>query len=279
MHSFTCDSAATRAMSSAWRSVPIFDRHLGTCTSCSAEAGRDRVVRPCPCRRHAGRCRSPGLRDRLLAQASASHGGVIRRKVFRVAALAASLLVGLGLALGLFASRPRLATDALCREERRSGPAARSFPLQQWLASLHAPTQLPYPFDSDPSDFPWEGNCPGEGCPDRGLPGTASRMASTRRCTSSSPTVRSTPAILATPGFRTTSRRWLRDERNRATYVVVYKFSPVGLKPFLATRNPASARNLNPVTVCRFTKKPRGSGPGAYLRAYIFNTRISRGVA
>ena len=78
------------------------DRHLAGCPACATDArgaeAFDRAVAvavravPVPA----------GLRDKLLTQASVHHGTAIRRKVYRVAALAASLFFGVGLAFGVF---------------------------------------------------------------------------------------------------------------------------------------------------------------------------------
>ena len=124
------------------------DRHLAGCAGCAADAGRaasfDRAV--------ASALRSvpvpAGLRDRLLAQSSTYHGAVIRRKVYRVAALAASLFFGVGLAFGVFsASRPKIDTTALAmlHDEQMQDREGRL--LAQWLAAQKFPTELPLPFD------------------------------------------------------------------------------------------------------------------------------------
>jgi hypothetical protein len=124
------------------------DRHLAGCPGCAADAGRaasfDRAVAsalravPVPA----------GLRDKLLAQSSAHHGAVIRRKVYRVAALAASLFFGVGLAFGVFsASRPRIdPTDlAMLHDAQMQDRDGRL--LAQWLGEQKFPTELPFPFD------------------------------------------------------------------------------------------------------------------------------------
>lgn len=125
------------------------DRHLAGCPSCAADARSaesfDRAVGsavravPVPA----------GLRDRLLTQASAHHGTVIRRKVFRVAALAASLFFTVGLAFGVFsATRPKIDTDAMVAaadEQIRNPDAA----IRQWLGDRRLPPQLPLPFNPD----------------------------------------------------------------------------------------------------------------------------------
>ncbi|HEX4609868.1 MAG TPA: DUF3379 family protein [Urbifossiella sp.] len=84
------------------------DRHLVSCPECAA-AGRvlggfDAAVAsamravPVP----------NGLRDRLFADASARRGAVLRRKSYRLAAVAASVLIVAGLAVGFYtATRPQ----------------------------------------------------------------------------------------------------------------------------------------------------------------------------
>lgn len=90
------------------------DRHLAGCPGCAA-AGRvlgdfDAAVAtamravPIP----------DGLRNRLFAEAAARRGSVLRRRTYRLAAAAASVLVACGLALGVYtAARPQPDTGAL----------------------------------------------------------------------------------------------------------------------------------------------------------------------
>lgn len=92
------------------------DRHLAGCSTCAADAhcaaSFDRSVAasmrtvPVP----------TALRDKLFTQASTYHGGVIRRQAYKVAALAASVLLAVGIGFGVFSvSRPRIDTDELVR--------------------------------------------------------------------------------------------------------------------------------------------------------------------
>ncbi|MFO0825356.1 MAG: hypothetical protein U0792_19925 [Gemmataceae bacterium] len=124
-------------------------RHLAGCPSCAAEAHSaesfDRAVAvsmrsvPVPA----------GLRDKLFTQASTYHGAVIRRKVYKVAALAASLLLATGLGFGVFsASRPKINTDDLVRvaDEQLQNP---DVSLREWLTSQKFPAQLPLPFNTE----------------------------------------------------------------------------------------------------------------------------------
>jgi hypothetical protein len=120
------------------------DRHLAGCGACAAEARAaesfDRAVAaamrtvPVPA----------GLREKLLTQASVYRGGVIRRLVYRVAALAACLFLGVGLAFGLFAARPTLDTAALV-ERNHDLSKYPDVALQRWLADQKLPDSIPLP--------------------------------------------------------------------------------------------------------------------------------------
>ncbi len=129
--------------------VADLDRHIAGCPACSVDARAaesfDRAV--------ANAMRAvtvpPGLRDKLLTQASTYHGGVIRRKVYRVAALAACVLFTLGLGFGFFsASRPKIDTNAMVMnaDELIQDP---DIALKRWLTAQKFPDRLPEPFDTD----------------------------------------------------------------------------------------------------------------------------------
>lgn len=125
------------------------DRHLAVCPVCAADArvaasfdgavaSAMRAV-PIPV----------GLREKLLTQVATYRGGVIRRKMYRYAATAAALFVGVGLAFGLFsASRPRIDTNDMVM----SGDRLIQDPdgvLRDWLVAQKFPDRLPLPFDTD----------------------------------------------------------------------------------------------------------------------------------
>jgi hypothetical protein len=123
------------------------DRHLADCPTCAidarAAASFDRAV--------ASAMRAvavpTGLRDKLMTLASAHRGGVIRRKVYRVAALAASVLFVTGLAFGIFsASRPRIDTTQIVMNSDRLYQDPEGL-LRDWLIAQNFPEQLPEPFD------------------------------------------------------------------------------------------------------------------------------------
>jgi hypothetical protein len=125
------------------------DRHVAGCPACAADARSaasfDRAVAramtavPVPA----------GLHDKLMTLASAHRGGVIRRKAYQVAALAASIFLVAGLSFGIFtATRPRIdgntivtSTDRLVQDPDGA--------LRDWLIAQKLPDQLPEPFDPD----------------------------------------------------------------------------------------------------------------------------------
>ena len=124
------------------------DRHLAGCPGCGADARAaasfDRAVTS------AMRAVAVpvGLHEKLLTQAAAYRGGVIRRKMYRYAAVAASLFLTAGLAFGLFASRPKLDTLNLVEQAdvQLQNPDET---LRRWLADQDLPPQLPWPMNTD----------------------------------------------------------------------------------------------------------------------------------
>ncbi|MBA4187062.1 MAG: hypothetical protein C0467_03500 [Planctomycetaceae bacterium] len=125
------------------------DRHLAECSTCAPEAiaaqSFDRAVatsmKSVPVR--------ASLRDKLLAQASTRQGTVIRQKVYRITALAASLLLAVGITFGVFSvSRPKIDTTAMVMfaDEQIQNPDAA---LRNWLVGQKLPAQLPLPFNPD----------------------------------------------------------------------------------------------------------------------------------
>ena len=123
------------------------DRHLVGCPACAGDARSaasfDRAVATAM----TAVAVPAGLRDRLLTLASAHRGGVLRRRVYRVAALAASVFVVTGLAFGIFsASRPRIDTNQIVVNSDRLFEDPEGA-LRDWLVAQKFPEQLPEPFD------------------------------------------------------------------------------------------------------------------------------------
>jgi len=125
------------------------DRHLADCSMCAPEAHAAQsfdsavsaMMRSIPV--------PASLRDKLLVQASTHHGAVIRRKVYRLTALAASLLLVAGIGFGVFSvSRPKIDTTDMVMhaDEQLQNPDAA---LSQWLTEHKFPSQLPLPFNTD----------------------------------------------------------------------------------------------------------------------------------
>ncbi|MBN9520066.1 hypothetical protein J0H58_16320 [bacterium] len=124
------------------------DRHVAGCPACAAAdralGGFDKAVAtamravPVP----------DGLRDRLFADAAARRGVLLRRKTYRLAAAAASVLVVAGLFLGWYsASRPQPDTDALVMAgDELVNPLGGQKTVDQFLKSERLPA-LPEKFD------------------------------------------------------------------------------------------------------------------------------------
>lgn len=128
------------------------NRHLAECPVCAAEARTgeafDRAVAaalravPVPV----------GLRERLHARAAAYRGAAIRRTIYRLTALAAAVLLAVGLGLGVFVQRSAFDTAALVHDtdEQLRDPESS---LRAWLTSLGvAPELPPPPGETDPFD-------------------------------------------------------------------------------------------------------------------------------
>lgn len=126
------------------------DRHVAVCPACAAASraigGFDAAVvtamRAVPV--------PDGLRDRLFADAAARRGSQLRHKTYRYAAAAATVLVAVGLALGVYsAARPQLDVIALAqRLEAHGQPRGGDQALAQFLAAERLPG-LPETFDTD----------------------------------------------------------------------------------------------------------------------------------
>lgn len=124
------------------------DAHLGGCTRCAADARAAfatdvafaAAMRDVPI--------PGGLRDRLVAAAFSRRGVAVRRKVYRFAAVAASLMLAVGLGIAAFtASRPHPDTLALAMQGDAVGDAhAAEATVRQWLGAKRLPA-IPEDFD------------------------------------------------------------------------------------------------------------------------------------
>jgi hypothetical protein len=123
------------------------ERHLATCPACAADARAalsfDRAMAsamkavPVPA----------GLREKLLTQASAKQGTVLRRKLYRAVAACAAVLVVCGIAFGVFSyTRPKPDTQALVElaTEQVYSPEET---VKRWLVVQKLPDRLPEDFD------------------------------------------------------------------------------------------------------------------------------------
>ncbi|MBX9581981.1 MAG: hypothetical protein K2X87_16875 [Gemmataceae bacterium] len=125
------------------------DRHLAGCPGCAADARRLAAFDAAVGSAMRAVEVPVGLRSKLVADLSARRGAVLRRRAYRVAAVAASALLAVGLAVGAFtASRPTFDPDerALRADEQATVPGAEAA-VRDWLTDQGLPARLPAPFD------------------------------------------------------------------------------------------------------------------------------------
>ena len=129
--------------------IADLDRHLAGCPACAVDSRNalsfDRAISTAM----KAVVIPAGLRDKLLTQVLAYRGTSLRRKAYRLTALAASVFLAIGLGFGIFsATRPNLDTDALVMraDEQIQDPEGS---IQRWLIARHFPAQLPAPFNAE----------------------------------------------------------------------------------------------------------------------------------
>jgi hypothetical protein len=123
------------------------DRHIADCPTCAADAHTAASFDRAVARAMTAVAVPTGLRDKLMTLASAHRGGVLRRKVYQVAALAASVFLVAGLSFGIFsATRPKIDSIAMLTPTDRliEDPEGA---LRDWLIAQKFPEHLPEPFD------------------------------------------------------------------------------------------------------------------------------------
>src|SRR5438874_172753 len=87
-------------------------RHLAGCPACAAVAGRQEAFDTAVATAMKGVTVPSGLRDKLLTDALAKQGAVLRRKLYSHAAVAAAVLLAVGLAPGVVSLILRQPLDA-----------------------------------------------------------------------------------------------------------------------------------------------------------------------
>jgi len=129
--------------------VADLDRHLAGCSDCALDSQSVQSFDTAVATAMKAVKIPSGLRDKLLSQALAHRGTVIRRKAYQLAALAASLFLVVGVSFGLFsASRPKLDMDAMVNnaDEQIQDPDKA---IEHFLTTQHFPAELPLPFNSE----------------------------------------------------------------------------------------------------------------------------------
>lgn len=142
------------------------DRHIAVCPSCAAAgqalAGFDAAIGRAMRSVHV----PEGLCDQLFAEASTRRGLMMRRKAYRYAAAAASLLVTGGLAFGVYSvARPQADSLALIYHEDELGqPQGAQRHIEAFLRTQRLP-ELPDRFDPALFVFAGTGSVQGRDVP------------------------------------------------------------------------------------------------------------------
>ena len=123
------------------------DQHLAACPGCaidsratlSVDLAFATAMRDVPI--------PAGLRNRLVADLSARRGTVQRQRAYRVLAVAASLLLAVGVGFGIAsATRPRFDVDRLAQAEEQTAANPRQA-VRDWLRAQDLPGDLPLSFN------------------------------------------------------------------------------------------------------------------------------------
>jgi len=125
------------------------DRHLAACPRCAADARTATTFDTSVAAAMRDVPVPAGLRTRLVADLSVRHAVVFRRRLYRGFALAASLLLSVGLVVGAFtAARPQPDTARIAWDADAIGdPQTSEDAVRTWLVAQRLPAQLPEPFD------------------------------------------------------------------------------------------------------------------------------------
>jgi hypothetical protein len=123
------------------------DAHLAACPACAADARAAAAFDRAVARAMRAVPVPADLREKLVTQAAAHRGAVLRRNLYRGGAVCAAALVLLGLGLGVYShTRPKPDTDGIVNgtDEMLSQP---DVSLRMFLHAQELPPQLPYRFN------------------------------------------------------------------------------------------------------------------------------------
>ena len=123
------------------------DGHIVNCAACAVAARQSFAFDEAVSRVMTAVPVPPGLRASLMQTAYARRGHEMRRKIYQWSALAAAVLVAIGIGFGgYWQSRPSLDLQVLA-ERTESDREHSEQAVHAWLAAKDLPAQLPYEFD------------------------------------------------------------------------------------------------------------------------------------
>jgi hypothetical protein len=122
------------------------DAHLAGCSTCSAEILADSRFDNAVATAMKSVPVPSGLKYSLIAKAGVQRRAMLRRTVSQYAAVAATILLAIGITVGAMGGRPQPDIDGWVRiaESQAGNPEAA---VQRWLSGQKLPAQLPEPFD------------------------------------------------------------------------------------------------------------------------------------
>jgi hypothetical protein len=125
------------------------DRHLAACPLCAAESRTASAIDAAFASAMRNVVVPTGLRERLVVNLSAQRGTTLRKRAYRGLAVAASLLLAVGLGFGVVAAtRPQLDVYGLTEANAARAAQPRKA-VQEWLRDQNLPQELPYAFNYD----------------------------------------------------------------------------------------------------------------------------------
>lgn len=123
-------------------------RHLAVCPACAASARRQESFDAAVFTAMGGVTVPPGLRDRLLTAALAKQGAALRQRIYSHLLIAATVLLGVGLAPGIASRLLRTTLDpdtvAIKHDQDQDNPQKT---IEDFLAANGLPATLPRDFD------------------------------------------------------------------------------------------------------------------------------------
>ena len=139
--------------------------HVATCPQCAASSAGEAAFHGVLARAMQSVPVPAGLHAKLLREGFALRGARHRRQLYQWSALAAGLLLAIGVGFsGYLRNRPTIDTDAVAIAAERDWEF-REVPVREWLTQQDLPAELPFDFDYHYYTFHGKGELAGRDTP------------------------------------------------------------------------------------------------------------------